>query len=605
MAASATSPAAGVRWDLSAYFSGPDDPQVEATWQRANELADRFAASYRGRIEREDLDADTLLKALTDLEAILMAAAKPPTYANLLFATDSDDPAISAFLAKQQERGTEVQVKLLFFQIEIQKTPDSTIAQLLEDPRLHPYAHFIGEARKYRPHTLSEPEEVILEEVANTGPRAWVRLFEEVTGNHDYTYVDPETGEAETLTEQEVLTRLRDPRREVRQAAADALTQGLEDMERVIVFTYNTLLQDKYVGDRLRKHPYPEHSRHLANELDRAIVDLVVDQCAEHHDLVARYYRVKREILGLPELTHVDRYAPLFPTDRKIPFEEGRAMVLDAFSEFSPTLYAKAAEFFDQRWIDAEPRRGKLGGAFCSYSTPDVHPVVFLSYLDKMSDVATLAHELGHGVHGSLSREQTMLNFSGTLPMAELASIFAEMLVFEKLVAQAEPRDRLALYAEKVEGVFASVFRQASMFRFERRCHEVRRQEGELSPERFGDIWQEELQAMFGDGLTLGEQHRRWWSYVGHFFFAPFYVYAYSFGELLTLALYRRAKEEGPAFEQKYVDLLRLGGSRSPRDLMATVGVDLESPQFWQGGFAEIEHLVAEFERLWTEVGAA
>jgi oligoendopeptidase F len=268
-------------------------------------------------------------------------------------------------------------------------------------------------------------------------------------------------------------------------------------------------------------------------------------------------------------------------------------------------LQARAREFFDKGWIDAEPRKGKQGGAFCSYNTPDTHPVVFQSYLNKQDDVMTLAHELGHGVHASFSREQSYFNFHGTLPLAELASTFGEMLVFESLVREASLKDRLAMYADKIEGVFATVFRQSAMFAFEQRMHIERRGQGELTPERFGEIWQEEMQAMFGNSVKLGEQHRMWWSYVGHFIFAPFYVYAYSFGELLVLSLYQMAKQEGPGFADKYVKLLKLGGSKSPTDLMKSVGVDLHAETFWQGGFAAMEKLVSEFERLWAEYQTA
>jgi oligoendopeptidase F len=390
------------------------------------------------------------------------------------------------------------------------------------------------------------------------------------------------------------------PDRELRQAAADAFTEGLKEMERVLVFTYNNLIQDKAVSDRLREYGYPEQSRHKANELDKETVDLVVSMCRENYSLVERFYKVKREILGLPELTHIDRYAPLFDAEEPVSWEEARRIVLEAFGQFSEEVEARAREFFDKNWIDAEPRKGKRGGAFCAYNTPDTHPVMFQSYMNLADDVMTLAHELGHGVHASLSRSQSYFNFHGTLPLAELASTFGEMLVFEKLVAGATERDQLALYASKIEGIFATIFRQAAMFSFERRCHHARREEGELTPEQFGDIWQEEIQAMFGSSVKLGEQHRSWWSYVSHFVSVPFYVYAYSFGELLVLSLYQRAKREGPSFAGKYVELLRLGGSRSPQDLMSTVDVDLKSREFWQGGFDALESLVAEFERLWS-----
>jgi oligoendopeptidase F len=590
-----------VRWDLSALFSGIDDPKIEATWTTAMQRAEAFAQQYRGKIDSPDLDAETLASAIRDIEAIYNEVAKPMGYSHLLFATDSGDPKIGAFMQKQRERGTELSVKTMFFELELQKADEALINRLAEDERLASYRHYIATARALSPHRLTEAEEIILEETANTGSRAWVRLFEELTANHVFKLHRPGKDEIEDATEQEVLALLRDPDRKTRQAAADSLTAGLKEMERVLVFNYNNLLQDKSVEDRLRKFEYPEQSRHISNELDKETVDLVIRLCKANYGLVERFYNVKREILGLPELTHIDRYAPLFDSEEKVGWERAQQIVLEAFGSFSTTLQERAGEFFDQNWIDAEPRKGKQGGAFCAYNTPDTHPVVFQSYQNQMDDVMTLAHELGHGVHASLSRAQSYLNFHGTLPLAELASTFGEMLVFEKLVADASLKDKLALYADKVEGIFATVFRQAAMFSFEQRCHQQRRGEGELTAEQFGEMWQEEIQGMFGESVKIGEQHRMWWSYVGHFIYAPFYVYAYSFGELLVLSLYQMAKAEGPGFADKYINLLQLGGSLSPEDLMATVGVDLKSEQFWLGGFEAMEKLVAEFERLWTE----
>ena len=590
-----------VRWDLSALFSGIDDPKIEETWQIGTERAAAFAEKFRGKIDSPDLTAATLASAVSELEALYSEISKPIGYSSLLFATDSGDPKIGAFMQKQRERSTELSITIMFFELELQAASSEIIDVLLEDATLANYRHYIQSARMYSPHRLSEAEEIVLEEVANTGSRAWVRLFEELTANQVFQLKKPGAEEITEATQQEVLTLLRDPDRATRQAAADSLTAGLKELERVLVFNYNNLLQSYSVEGRLRKYEYAEQSRHLANELEKETVDRVIRLCKQNYGLVERFYNVKREILGLPELTHIDRYAPLFETEEQVEWSEAKEIVLSAFGSFSGTLESKAQEFFDANWIDAEPRKGKQGGAFCAYNTPDTHPVVFQSYQNRMDDVMTLAHELGHGVHASLSRAQTYLNFHGTLPLAELASTFGEMLVFEKLVAGASLKDKLALYADKIEGVFATVFRQAAMFSFEQRCHQTRRSEGELTSAQFGALWHEEQQAMFGSSVILGEQHQMWWTYIGHFIFAPFYVYAYSFGELLVLSLYQMAKAEGPSFADKYVGLLTLGGSRTPHELMETVGVDLDSEAFWHGGFEAMEKLVSEFEKLWME----
>ncbi len=599
-----TTASATPRWDLSALFSGLDDLKIAKTWETAKTRSEAFEKAYRGKINADDLTAETLRAALAEYEDLYMQAVKPILFANLLFAADSSDAKIGSFLQKQQEKVTELNVKLMFVELELQAASDEVIERIVGDAALDNYRHFIEAARKFRPHRLSEPEEIILEETANTGSRAWQRLFDEVTANHVYTLHRPGKDQAESLSEQELLALLRDPDRAVRQAAADAFSAGLAQLQRVLTFTFNNLLNDKAIDDRLRSYSHPEQARHMANELEPETVELVIRLCRENYGLVERFYNVKRLILGLPELTHIDRYAPLFEAKEKVEWARAQQIVLEAFGAFSPELAEKGKEFFDKNWIDAESRKGKGGGAFCSYNTPDTHPVLLQTYLDRMDDVMTLAHELGHGVHASYSREQTYFNFHGTLPLAELASTFGEMLVFEKLVAGADVKDRLALYAEKIEGIFATVFRQAAFYGFEKRVHHKRREDGELEAGDIGDIWQEELQAMFGNSVKLGEQHRTWWSYISHFIQSPFYVYAYSFGELLVLSLYEMAKQEGPTFAGKYTALLRLGGSKSPADLMATVGVDLQDEAFWKGGFVAMEKLVAQFERLWSEVSA-
>jgi len=590
----------GVRWDLTSLFANPDDPKIATSWETAHARTDAFVAKYKGKVA--GLEASELAQAIREEEALQNEAAKPIIFAHLLFAADTSDPAVGAFLQDQTERASALRVKLMFFDLEVQKIDAAKAEVLRADPALAHYTHHFDVVRAYTPHMLSEAEEVLLEECANVGSRAWVRLHDELTANHEYTYTDPATGETTVMTEQEVLERLRHADRAVRIAAADAFSSGLGAMQRVITYVYNTLLADKKLEDRLRKFEAAEDSRHLSNELDKPTVDIVMRLCRERSDLVERYYKVKRDILGLPELTHVDRYAPLFDTKQQVPWEKAREMVVDAFGTFHPDMAARADEFFAKNWIEAEPRAGKTGGAFCSYITPDLHPVILMTYLGSLDNVETLAHELGHGVHASLSREQSPFNYHGTLPLAELASIFGEMIVFEKLTAQADARDKLALYAGKIEGIFATVHRQAAMFRFEQRSHQARRDQGELTSEQFGEIWQEELQAMFGSGVALGEQHRNWWMYVGHFFHTPFYVYAYSFGELLTLSVYELAKKGGPEFASKYLEVLKLGGSKTPHELMSVLGVDLRSEEFWQAGFAAIDRLVTTFEGLWAEV---
>ncbi|HZH97728.1 MAG TPA: M3 family metallopeptidase, partial [Fimbriimonadaceae bacterium] len=385
------------RWDLSALFGGMDDPRIEETWVRCMEKAAAFAERYRGKINSPDLSAETLASAIAELESLIQESAKPGNYGQLLFAGDSSDAKIGAFMQKQMEKSSALSVQVMFFELELQDVPEETMSRIIDDPKLAQYKHYISVARKLSPHKLTEAEEIILEETANTGSRAWVRLFEEVTSNYAFKLRRPGSEGVEEVSQEEVLNLLRESDRDLRQAAADAMSEGLLDMQRVLVFIYNNLLQDKNVEDRLRKHSFPEESRHLRNELDPETVDMVMRLCREHYGLVERFYRVKREILGLPELTHIDRYAPLFDTEEQIAWDEARRIVVEAFGSFSGEMASRADEFFEKSWIDAEIRKGKQGGAFCAYITPDTHPVVMMTYLNKLDNVMTLAHELGHG----------------------------------------------------------------------------------------------------------------------------------------------------------------------------------------------------------------
>ena len=586
-------------WNLSDLFAGMDDLRIQAVLDAQLQRAEAFAASYREKINAGDLAAQTLREAIEEYESIIQERDKPLNFASLLFAADTSDPERGAFLQRMRERHSEISVRLMFFELDLMAVPEERMAELLRDPALARYRHYVWAERLFSEYRLSEPEEKILEEKANTGRRAFSRLFEQTVSNIPFQVT--RDGKKDTITLPEVVALLHEPAREVRKAAAASLTEGLTANSRTLTYIFNTLIQDKATDDRLRNYAFPEHSRHLANELDAETVELVVRIAVAHYPLVARYYRLKREILGYDKLMHYDRYAPLFAAKAKVPFERANEIVVNSFSGFSPVIGDAAVKFFENDWIDAEVREGKRGGAFCSYVTPDLHPYVFVNYLNRMDDVMTLGHELGHGVHSYLAREQTYLNFAPVLPVAELASTFGEMLVFESLQAQASIEDKLALYADKVEGAFATIFRQAAMYRFEQAIHAHRREKGELKVDEFGALWQKHQQEMFGDSLELGDEHRCWWMYVPHFIETPFYVYAYTFGELLVMALYATYKQEGDTFPPKYIDLLKLGGSMSPAEMLRRVGIDIHDGAFWEGGMAVLAGFVDRFEALYRE----
>ena len=335
--------------------------------------------------------------------------------------------------------------------------------------------------------------------------------------------------------------------------------------------------------------------------MPRETVELVTGITAEHYPLAARYYGLKRQILGVEAFQDYDLAAPLFQAEETISFGEAQDIVLEAFGSFSPLLRDLASEYFEKQWIDAAPRKGKQGGAYCNGGTPDKHGYVFLNYLGKMSHVMTLAHELGHGVHASLAREQTYFNMFGTLPMAEVASTFGEMLVFDKLQQGASVETRLAMHGDKIEGAIGTIMSTTGRYRLEKIIHRQRRTEGEMTPDQISDHWQAEMAALYGDSVVITDRLRLSWSYIPHFVNSPFYSYPYTFGELFALSLYQKSKTDGPAFADRYLRLLRAGGSDSPHALARLVGVNLDDPDFWRGGFRVVAGMIDTFESLWAE----
>ena len=589
-----------VSWDLSDLFASPNDPKIEATLQAAKKQAAAFAAAYQGKIDSPDLTAARLASAIKEYEALWQDAGKPGTYARLRFSVDTSDPARGALMAHVQEQTTKLSLPLVFYRLELAQVADEIITPLLNDPQLASYRYYIHLIRSGRPHQLSEIEETLLARFSNTGPSAFVRLSGEIRAATVFRPALPD-GTAPEMNLSQLGALYSSPERSVRQAAAEAFTVGAKANLKTLTFILNTLLQDKAVSDEIRHYETPESTGFRRDELPRETVELVTDTTADHYGLAARYYKTKREILGLDTFRDYDLAAPLFQAAENVPFEQAQEIVLDAFGRFSPVMRDLAAEYFDKQWIDAAPRTGKQGGAYCNGGTPDKHGYVFLSYLGKMGHVMTLAHELGHGVHGSLAREQTYFNMFGTLPMAEVASTFGEMLVFDKLQSGASLETRLSMFADKIEGAVGTIMTTTGRYRLEKIIHRQRREGGEMTPEQISDHWQAEMAQIYGDSVEITERLRLSWSYIPHFVGSPFYSYPYTFGELFALSLYQRSKDDGPAFENRYLSLLRAGGSASPHVLAKSVGVDLDDPAFWQGGFRVVEGLIETLEALWKE----
>lgn len=578
-------------WDLSHLYKGSGDPLLQKDLEESLAEAANFRERYWGRIS--SLDAAQLQAAMVQYEGILEKMGKAESFSHLWFVTDTNDPQRGKLLQSVGEHEARLRSQLLFFELEWVQVPDEQAQELLSKPELAKYHHYLSAARRYRPHLLSEPEERILAEKSVTGGSAWIRLFEESISAIPFQI------DGQILTEEQVLSRLHWPDREARKKAAKAMTQGLRGNLRLLTFIFNMLASDKAIEDRLRNYPHWLSARNLANEISDQMVNSLVEAVVARYDLPQRYYRLKRKLLGLDQLYDYDRYAPLEGLDMVVSWSRCVEEVLASFEAFSEEMARIALRFFKEKWIDASVRQGKRGGAFSHPTVPSVHPYVMVNYTGKLRDVMTLAHELGHGIHQFLASSRGYLNTQTPLPIAETASVFGEMLAFERIMSHlSEPRERLAFLCNKIEDILATVFRQIAMNRFEEKYHTSRRQSGELTSEELGNIWIQTQAEMFGDSVCLTEDYSLWWSYIPHFLHTPGYVYAYAFGELLVMALFARFKEVGPQFVEGYLEMLSMGGAESPQEVVARAGLDLKDPELWSKGLGILEGMIEQAEEL-------
>jgi oligoendopeptidase F len=576
-------------WDLEPLVDGEGAEGVEPRLSEALQRAQSFAERYAGKLE--ELDSPGLREAMQELAAIHELVGRAGGYAALRFSTDTAEPANGALLQLAQERGTAIETTLLFFDLEWAALADERAEELLSGDGLEPFAHHLRNIRRYREHLLSEPEEKILSEKSLTGAGAWTRLFEELTSAIEVRL--PE----ETVALDVALSRLALADRETRRTAADAVTEALAPGLRTRAFLFNTLLADKGIDDRLRHYPHWLAARNLANEASDESVQALIEAVRARNEIPRRWYRLKAKLLGLERLADYDRMASVTEDQASFPFAQARQIVLDCYSSFSPELGEVAGAFFSEQRIDAPVRPAKRGGAFCASVVPSVKPYVLLNYTSQRRDVLTLAHELGHGVHFALAARQGIFHQTTPLTLAETASVFGETIVFERLLAEdSSPASRLALLAENLEDTIATVFRQVAMNRFEDLVHTARREEGELSVERFGELWAESQHELLGDSVEVTDGYRSWWSYIPHFIGSPGYVYAYAYGQLLALSVYERYEQEGAALVPQYLELLAAGGSKSPEELGRIVGIDLADPGFWDAGLELVERQLTQAE---------
>jgi oligoendopeptidase F len=590
-------PLEDVAWDLEPLVDGEGEAGADRLLDEALRRAEAFAAAHAGQLAQ--FDAPRLADAMAELQEIHELVGRAANYAALRFSVDTADPRNGALLQRVQERATAVETRLLFFELEWAALPDERADELLQSDGLDTSRHHLRVVRRYRPHLLSEPEEKIIAEKALTGRDAWARLFSELTSALQVHL----PGEESPVALDVALSRLSSPDRDVRRGAAEAVTTALEPGVRTRAFIFNTLLADKAVDDRLRSYESWIASRNLANEASDESVQALIEAVRSSYDLPQRWYRLKAQLLGLPRLADYDRMAAVAEEEETVDWPQARELVLESFHDFSPMLGQGARRFFEERWIDAPVRPAKRGGAFCAYTVPSVHPYVLLNYTAKRRDVLTLAHELGHGLHAALAAPRGVLEQHTPLTVCETASVFGETLVFRRLLEAADtPRSRLALLAENIEGSIGTVFRQAAMNRFEDLVHTSRREQGELSVDRLGDLWVESQAEMLGDAVELTAGYRSWWSYVPHFIGTPGYVYAYAYGQLLALSVYARYLDAGDAFVPQYVEMLAAGGSRSPEELAAIAGLDLTDPEFWNHGLKLVRAQLQAAEEAATAV---
>ncbi len=580
-----------VRWDLSDLYASPTDPAIEAALGQALERARAFEAAYKGRVG--SLAPAEFATMMRELEEDEEGAAMPEVYAYLLHSQNTQDPAAGRLLARVREAGAERGRHGVFFMLELAQITDEQAERLYADPESARYRHTIKEARKFRPHQLSEPEERVLTDFSPVGNSAWTRLFEELCAGIRVEM------DGHDLALEEALALLRDPERDVRRRASGAITTALRSDIRTRAYIFNVILQEKAIDDRLRHFPLWISSRNLANETSDEAVQALVAAVTGRYDICVRYYAVKKQLLGLDTLHEWDRYAPIEQASRNLSWEDAKELVLGSYQRFSKRAGSLVTDFFTHDWIDAPVVAGKAGGAYCMPVTPRHHPYVMLNFNGKLRDALTMAHELGHGLHDRLASKQHIFDFNPPLTLAETASVFGEALTFDRIMAEEkDPKVRLAMLCSQCEDAFSTVFRQVAFNQYEEACHVARRTEGELAIDQLGEIYQSKLQPMFGDALILTDEHKVWWSYVEHFLHTPGYVYAYAFGNLLALSVYHRFLERGPAFVDEYLDFLAAGGSTRPDELVRRIGMDITDPGFWDAGLKILEGMVTEVERL-------
>ncbi len=585
------------QWRLDDLYEGMDSPRFAADLKRAAADARSFAAAYQGKLADIAKAADAgerLGEAVRAYEALQDLMGRIASYASLLYAGDTSDVARAKFYGDAQERVTALAGELLFFELELNRLDDAVLDAAMRSSTLAHYRPWLEDIRKERPHQLADEIEQLFLEKSVSGAAAWNRLFDETIASLRFAF------EGEELTLEPLLAKLQDPDEKKREAAAHSLAATLGANLRLFALITNTLAKDKEIADRWRKFEDVADSRHLANRVEREVVDALVAAVTDSYPRLShRYYALKARWFGKAQLDHWDRNAPLPNAPaRAFSWSAARDTVLDAYRGFSPEKSDIARRFFDEGWIDAPARPGKAPGAFAHPTTPSAHPYVLVNYLGKPRDVMTLAHELGHGVHQVLAAPNGALMAPTPLTLAETASVFGEMLTFRALIAStSDPAMRKSMLAAKVEDMLNTVVRQIAFYKFERKVH-AERKNGELTAETIGSLWMSVQAESLGPAIKLGPGYETYWSYIGHFIHSPFYVYAYAFGDCLVNSLYGVYERSHEGFAERYLAMLAAGGTKHHSELLAPFGLDARDPSFWGIGLSLIERMIGELEAL-------
>ena len=581
-----------IAWDLTALYAGVDDPAIEPDSAGALEEAKAFRSRYAGRVAA--LTAQELVEAVDELERIRATIDRVRLFAQLGFDANTQDESFARLLGLARERMTGVENDLRPFELEWAAVDDAHAADVLAAPEAERVRHYLESRRRFRPYLLTEGEERVAAEKALSGSLAWERLFSELLSSIRV----PIDGEEVSLDEaRERLRTLTDKRD--REMVAEAITQALEPNIRLRALVLNTVASDRAIDDGLRGYPSWISERNLQNEIGDAAAQALIDAVVSRYDVVHRHFRLRAGLLGIPKLADYDRFAPVEDDVTAVDWDDARALAVEAFAAFSPEAGEIVERFFDERWIDAAPRAGKVPGAYCAMQVARAHPFILMNFTGSRDSALTLAHELGHGVHAVLAADRGYLNLEFPLTFVEAASVFGETLVFQELLERATTdRERLELLVSRIDGAVGTVFGTVTWNRLEDAVHTLRREHGELSVEQINEQWEIAARAMNGDAVEITPGFRTWWSYVPHFVAVPGYMYAYAFGYLLSLSIYERYREQGDALVEPILDMLRAGSSDSPDRLAARLGLDLADPQFWHRGLDAIEQLVAEAEAL-------